>query len=53
MTKKRFNAIRSRLEMRLKNQGHLNPKNEVEEFVAEIIEAKHKLDKEVEEFKEK
>lgn len=48
MTKKRFNNIRSRLEMRLKNQDHYKPRNKVEEFVVEIIESKHKLDKEVE-----
>lgn len=52
MTKKRFNSIRSRLEMRLINQGNYNPENPTEDFVVDIIEAKHKLDKEVEEYEE-
>lgn len=38
--------------MRFKSHGSFAPTNGVEEFVAEIIEAKHKLDKRVEEYKE-
>lgn len=50
MTKRRFNDIRARLLMRFKSHGSFAPNNEVEEFVAEIIESKHKLDKRVAEF---
>ena len=52
MTKRRFNDIRARLLMRCKSHGSFAPNNGVEEFVAEIIESKHKLDKRVEEYKE-
>ena len=52
MTKRRFNDIRARLLMRFKSHGSFAPNNEVEEFVAEIIESKHKLDKRVAEFTE-
>ena len=52
MDKRRFNDIRARLLMRFKSHGSFAPNNEVEEFVAEIIEAKHELDKRVEEYKE-
>lgn len=52
MTKRRFNDIRARLLMRLKSHGSFEPKDDVEKFVAEIIEAKHELDKRVEEYKE-
>ena len=52
MDKRRFNDIRARLLMRFKSHGSFAPNNEVEEFVAKIIEAKHKLDKRVEEYKE-
>ena len=52
MTKRRFNDIRARLLMRFKSHGSFAPINEVEEFVAEIIESKHKLDKRVAEFTE-
>ena len=38
--------------MRFKSHGSFAPNNEVEEFVAEIIEAKHELDKRVEEYVE-
>lgn len=47
MTKRRFNDIRARLLMRFKSHGSFTPKDEVEKFVAEIIEAKHELDKRV------
>ena len=50
--KRRFNDIRARLLMRFKSHGSFAPKDEVEKFVAEIIEAKHELDKKVEEYKE-
>ena len=50
MTKRRFNDIRARLLMRFKSHGSFEPRDEVEEFVAEIIEAKHELDKRVEEY---
>ena len=50
MTKRRFNDIRARLLMRFKSHGSFAPNNEVEEFVAEIIESKHKLDKRVAEY---
>lgn len=53
MTKRRFNDIRARLLMRFKSHGNFEPKDGVEKFVAEIIEAKHELDKRVEEYKEK
>lgn len=53
MTKRRFNDIRARLLMRFKSRGSFAPKDDVEKFVAEIIEAKHKLDKRVKEYKEK
>ena len=53
MDKRRFNDIRARLLMRLKSHGSFAPNNEVEEFVAKIIEAKHKLDEKVKEYKEK
>ena len=53
MTKRRFNDIRARLLMRFKSHDSFEPKDEVEKFVAEIIEAKHELDKKVEEYKEK
>lgn len=53
MTKRRFNDIRARLLMRFKSRGSFEPKDDVEKFVAEIIEAKHKLDKRVKEYKEK
>ena len=53
MDKRRFNDIRARLLMRFKSHGSFTPKDEVEVFVAEIIESKHKLDKRVEEYKEK
>lgn len=36
--------------MRFKSHGSFAPNNEVEEFVASIIEAKHKLDKRVAEY---
>ena len=52
MTKRRFNDIRARLLMRFKSHGSFGPKDGVEEFVAEIIEAKHKLDKRVAEYVE-
>ena len=38
--------------MRFKSLGSFEPKDEIEEFVAEIIEAKHKLDKRVAEYVE-
>lgn len=50
MTKRRFNDIRARLLMRFKSHGSFEPRDEVERFVAEIIEAKHKLDKRVAEY---
>ena len=53
MTKRRFNDIRARLLMRFKSHGSFAPKDENEKFVAEIIEAKHELDKRVEKYKEK
>ena len=53
MTKRMFNDIRARLLMRFKTHGSFDPKDEVEKFVAEIIEAKHELHKRVEEYKEK
>lgn len=52
MTKRRFNDIRARLLMRSKARGSFYPNNEVEKFVAEIIEAKHELDKRVAEYVE-
>lgn len=53
MTKRRFNDIRARLLMRRKAHRSFYPKDDVEKFVAEIIEAKHKLDERVKEYKEK
>lgn len=53
MDKRRFNDIRARLLMRFKSHGSFKPKDDVEKFVAEIIEAKHELDKRVKEYKEK
>ena len=53
MTKRRFNDIRARLLMRFKSHGSFAPRDEVEKFVAEIIESKHELDKRVEKYKEK
>ena len=53
MTKRRFNDIRARLLMRFKSRGSFEPKDEIEKFVASIVEAKHELDKRVEEYKEK
>lgn len=53
MTKRWFNDVRARLLMRFKAHGSFAPNNEVEKFVAEIIEAKHELDKRVEGYKEK
>ena len=53
MTKRRFNDIRARLLMRFKSHGSFAPNNDVEEFVAKIIEAKHELDEKVKEYKEK
>lgn len=53
MDKRRFNDIRARLLMRFKSHGSFAPKDDVEKFVAEIIESKHELDKRVEEYKEK
>ena len=50
MTKRRFNDIRARLLMRFKAHGSFAPRDEVEAFVAEIIESKHELDKRVEEY---
>lgn len=50
MTKKEFNAIRSRLEMQLKRTGSMSPKTDKEKFVMTIIEKKHAIDKEVEDF---
>ena len=47
MLKRRFNDLRARLLMRFKAHGSFAPNNEVEKFVAEIIEAKHELDKRV------
>ena len=47
MTKRRFNDIRARLLMRFKSYFSFEPKNSTEKFVAEIIEAKHELDKRV------
>ena len=52
MTKRRFNDIRARLLMRFKSHGSFDPKDEIEKFVAEIIESKHELDKRVKEYKE-
>ena len=51
--KRRFNDIRARLLMRFKSHGSFAPKDDVEKFVAEIIESKHELDKRVKEYKEK
>lgn len=53
MTKRKFNDVRARLLMRFKSRGSFEPKDEIEEFVAEIIESKHELDKRVEEYKKK
>ena len=53
MDKRRFNDIRARLLMRFKSHGGFAPKDEVEKFVASIIEAKHELDEKVKEYKEK
>ena len=53
MDKRRFNDIRARLLMRFKAHGSFEPKDEVEKFAAEIIEAKHELDERVKEYKEK
>ena len=53
MTKRRFNDIRARLLMRFKAHGSFAPRDEVEKFVASIIEAKHELDERVEKYKEK
>ena len=53
MTKRRFNDIRARLLMRFQSHSSFEPKDDVEKFVAEIIEAKHELDRRVEEYKEK
>ena len=52
MDKRRFNDIRARLLMRFKAHGSFGPRDEVEKFVAGIIESKHELDKRVEEYKE-
>ena len=52
MNKRRFNDIRARLLMRFKSHGSFEPKDDVEKFVAEIIEAKHELDKRVAEYME-
>ena len=52
MLKRRFNDIRARLLMRFKSHGSFAPNDSTEEFVAEIIEAKHKLDKRVAEYME-
>ena len=52
MTKRRFNDVRARLLMRFKSHGSFDPKDEIEKFVAEIIESKHELDKRVKEYKE-
>lgn len=52
MTKRRFNDVRARLLMRFKSHGSFAPNNEVEKFVAEIIESKHELDKRVAEYVE-
>ena len=53
MDKRRFNDIRARLLMRFKSHRSFAPKDDVEEFVAEIIESKHELDERVKEYKEK
>ena len=53
MLKRQFNDVRARLLMRFKAHGSFDPKDEVEKFVAEIIESKHELDKRVAEYKEK
>ena len=53
MDKRRFNDIRARLLMRFKSRGSFAPKDDVEEFVAEIIKSKHELDERVKEYKEK
>ena len=53
MLKRRFNDIRARLLMRFKSHGSFAPKDGIERFVADIIKSKHKLDKMVEEYKEK
>lgn len=53
MDKRRFNDIRARLLMRFKAHGSFAPKDDVEEFVAEIIESKHELDERVKEYEEK
>ena len=50
--KRRFNDVRARLLMRFKSHGSFAPKDELEKFVADIIEAKHKLDKRVAEYME-
>lgn len=52
MTARRFNDVRARLLMRFKSHGSFAPKDEVEKFVAEIIESKHELDKRVAEYVE-
>ena len=52
MLKRRFNDVRARLLMRFKSHGSFAPKDELEKFVADIIEAKHKLDKRVAEYME-
>ena len=52
MEKRRFNDVRARLLMRFKSHGSFAPNDSTEKFVASIIEAKHELDKRVEEYKE-
>ena len=47
MTKRRFNGIRARLLMRFKSHGSFDPKDDVEEFVAEIIKRKWAINQEV------
>lgn len=53
MTRKRFNILRSRLEMRERKSGSMKPRNETEKFVAEVIEEKRKLYEKVEKYIEK
>lgn len=50
MTKKEFNKIRSKLEMQLLKTGSMKPKTNKEKFVMTIIEKKHAIDKEVEDY---
>lgn len=51
MTKQDFNKIRSRLEMRKLKTGSFSPKNDIEDFVYQMICAKKEIEEKIKLYK--